>query len=100
MLAVHKLLNLVLRDVLDVGLAGVQHLHFFGVGIEPRHLMAGFGEPEAQRQAYVSTADNGNLQLGAFEKLGFPVAWHNLLRTPRFFWEYHRRQGCGRRNTY
>src|SRR4029077_5947588 len=81
----HELLNLVLRNMLDVGLAGIEHLDLLGVGIKSGDFVAGFGEPQAQGQADVSTADDGNLQLAAFEEFGFPVDWHDLRRAPDIF---------------
>ena len=83
MLAVHKLLNLGLLNVLDVGLAGIEHGHFFGIGVKTRNFVAGFGEAQGQRQSHISAANDAYFELGAFEKFGFPVDGHEFVIAPR-----------------
>ncbi len=76
MLGIDELLDLGLRDVLDVGLAGVQHGHLFWIGVESGDFVARFGEAQAQREADVSAANDGDFELGAFEKFGFTIDCH------------------------
>jgi hypothetical protein len=73
--------------VLDVGLAGIEHRNFFGIGIESGDFVAGFGETEAERKADISAADDADFQLGTFEKFGFTVACPlSLRRAPDDIW--------------
>jgi len=46
MLGLHELLNLALRDMLDVGLAAVQLFDFRRVGVKPGNAVSGFGKPQ------------------------------------------------------
>src|SRR6266481_6371770 len=80
--AVDELLDLILRDVLDVGFAGIEHGHFVRVGIKSRDFVPRFGKSQRQQQAYIAAADDGYLQLGAFEKFRFPVDRHESRSTP------------------
>ncbi len=87
MLAVDVLLNLGLLDVLDVGLARIEHRNFFGIGIESSDFVAGFGKAEAEGKADISAANDADFKLGAFEEFGFTVDCHlSLRRAPRIFW--------------
>ncbi len=83
MLAVHELLNFCLLNVLDVGLAGVEHGNFFGIGVEPCDLVARFRKAQGQRQSHIAAANDADFKLGAFKKLGFPIDRHVFRRTPR-----------------
>ncbi len=56
----YKLLNLVLWDVVDVRLAGIEHGDFNWIGIETRHPVSGFGKTQGQGKAYVTASDNSN----------------------------------------
>jgi len=58
--AVDELLNLVLRDVFDVRLAGIEHGNLAGIGIETGHLMPGFSKAQGQRKSYITASDNSN----------------------------------------
>jgi len=80
--AVDELLDLVPRNVLDVGLAGIELGHFVGIGIKSRDFVARFGEAQRQGQADVAAANDSHFEVGAFEKLRFPVDWHEFRRTP------------------
>ncbi len=80
--AVDELLDLVLRNVLDVGLTGIEHRHFVGIGIKSCDSVPRFGEAQRQGQADVAAANDSHFELGAFEKLGFPVDGHEFRRTP------------------
>src|SRR5579872_1889775 len=83
-LAVDVLLNLGLLNVLDVGLARIEHRDLFGIGIESCHFVTGFGETEAEGKADISAADDAYFELATFEKFGFTVAWHlSLRRAPK-----------------
>ncbi len=86
MLAVDELLDFGLGNVLDVGLAGVEHRDFLGIGVKSGDFVAGFGEAQTQGEADVSAANDGYFELGAFEKLGFSIDWHESRRAPRYFW--------------
>jgi hypothetical protein len=46
-----------------------------------------FRKTERERQAYIPASDDGDLELGAFEELRFPVSWHESRRTPKLFWD-------------
>lgn len=72
--------------MLDVGLAGIEHGDFGGIGVKSRDFVARLGETQGQRQPYIAAADDGDLQLSTFEKLGFPVCGHELRGSPRDFW--------------
>jgi len=85
MLAVDELLDFGLRDVLDVGLARVEHGHFLGIGVKSSDFVARFGEAQAQGEADVSASHDANFELGTFEKLGFSIDCHELRRAPRIF---------------
>ena len=74
----HELLDLVLGNVFDIGLSGIEHRHFVRINIKSRDLVPRFGEPQRQWQSDVPAANNSYLELGAFEKLGFPVDWHGV----------------------
>ena len=91
MLAVDELLDFGLRDVLDVGLARVEHGHFFRVGVKSGDFVAGFGKAQPQGEADVSAANDGDFELRAFEKLGFSIDCHELRRAPRIFLGMHAR---------
>src|SRR2546430_2389989 len=91
-LAVDELLDLVLRNVLDVGLAGIEHGHLAGIGIESRDFVPRFGEAHRQGQADVAAANDSHFELAAFEKLGFPVNGHEFRRIPLYVGP-HRGQG-------
>src|SRR5579859_1302817 len=82
---IDELLDFRLRDMLDVGFAGIEHRHFVRIRIETRDFMPRFRETQRQRKSNVSTADDGHLQLGALEEFRFPVYWHELRRSPRYF---------------
>jgi hypothetical protein len=45
--------------------------------------VARLSEAQRQRQTYITAADDSHLELRTFEKLGFPVDWHEFRRTPR-----------------
>ncbi len=83
--AVDELLDLVLRNVLDVGLSGIEHRHFVRINIKPRDFVPRFGEAQCQGQADVAAANNSHFELGAFKEFGFPVDWHGFRRTPLFY---------------
>jgi hypothetical protein len=76
-----------LRDMLDVRLSRIEHVHFIRVGVESRDFVARFRETQCQREANVSAANDGDFQLSAFEKFGFPVYGHELRRSPNYFWQ-------------
>src|SRR5258708_17959649 len=81
--AVDELLDLCLLDVLDIGPPCIQHVHFGGIGVESGHLVPCFRKTQRQRQAYISTSDDGDLKLGALEELRFPINWHESGCTPK-----------------
>ena len=81
--AMDELLDLISRNVFDVGLATIEHGHFLGVRIKSRDFVPCFGKAQRQRQAHVSAADDCHFELCAFENLRFPVNGHLLLFTPR-----------------
>ncbi len=86
MLAVDVLLNLGLLDVLDVGLACVEHRNFFGIRIESGDFVAGFGKTEAEGKSDIAAADDADAKLGTFEEFGFTLDCHlSLRRAPRYF---------------
>jgi hypothetical protein len=76
MAAVNVLLNLVRLNVLDVRLAGIQHVNFFGIGVKTGDLVPGLCKTKRQRESDVAASDNANLQLGTFEKLWLSVRRH------------------------
>ena len=78
-----ELLNFVLLNVFDVGLAGVQHGDFCGVGVKASDFVACFSKAKRERKTNVTTSDNSDFQLRAFEKLWFPVGRHLTLIAPR-----------------
>ena len=81
MLGLHELLNLVLRDVLDVGLAAIQLLDFSGVGVKTGNAVASFGKPQSQRESYIAAPNNSDAELRAFEIFRSAICWHgNRLR--------------------
>src|ERR1043166_2579616 len=79
---VHELLNLSLRDVLDIRFARIQHVDLAGVSIESGDFMSRLGEAQRERQPHVTTSDNAYLKLSALEEFRFPVNWHESRRTP------------------
>ncbi len=85
--AIDELLDLRLRNMLDIRPPRIQHVHFVGIGIESRHLVPRFRKTQRQRQPHVSASNDGDLELGAFEELRFPVSWHESRRTPKLFWD-------------
>ena len=60
MAAVDELLDFGLLDMLNVGLAGIQHGDFRGIGVKAGDLVARFGKTERQGQTYVTASDNSN----------------------------------------
>ncbi len=48
MLGLHKLLNFVLRNMLDVGLSSVQLFHFYRVRVKPGYAMPGLCKSQSQ----------------------------------------------------
>ena len=66
-LGLHELLNLRLRDMLDVRLPAVQLLDFYWVGVKSRDAVSGLGKPESQRKSHVSKPNNSNAELRALE---------------------------------
>ena len=60
MAAVDELLNFILTDVLDIGLARIEHGDFGRVGIKTGDFMAGFGKAQGQGQTHVTAADDSN----------------------------------------
>ena len=79
MLGLHELLNFVLRNVLDVGLAAVQLFDFYRVGVKPGDAVPGFGKPQSQRQSHVATADNPDAELRALEVFRSAIGWHRVV---------------------
>jgi hypothetical protein len=79
MFGLHELLNLVLRNVLDVGLPAVQLFDFYRVGVKPGHAMPGFGKPQPQRQSHVSASNNSDAELRALEKFRSAIGRHRCL---------------------
>ena len=79
MLGLHELLNFVLRNVLDVGLAAVQLFDFGRVGVKPGYAMPGFGKPQSQRQSHVSTPNNSDAELRALEVFRLAIGRHRCL---------------------
>ena len=80
--AVHELLDFCLRDVFDVGFAGVQHANFFGIGVKSSDLVTGFSKAKSERKADVATANDGDFELAAFEKFGSSVRSHEGEQAP------------------
>jgi len=60
MTAVDELLDFGLLDMLNVGLAGIQHGDFRGIGVKAGDLVASFGKTERQGKSYVTASDNSN----------------------------------------
>ena len=73
---VHKLLNLVLANVLYVGFARIEQGDFGRIGVKAGHLVACFGKPQSQRKSYVPAANNPHFDLRAFGKLRAPFGRH------------------------
>jgi hypothetical protein len=71
--------------MLDVGFSCVEHAHFVRISVESRDLVASFRETQSEWQSHISATNDGDLQLSAFEKFGFPVYWHELRRSPNHF---------------
>src|SRR6266851_5790129 len=44
MLAVDELLDLILGNMLDIGFARIEHVHFGGVSVKSRYFMSRFGK--------------------------------------------------------
>ncbi len=55
---IDELLDLVLRNVLDVGLAGIEHGHLGGIGVKSRDFVPRFGKAQRQRQAHIAAAND------------------------------------------
>ena len=83
MLAVDELLDLILGNMLDIGFACIEHVHFGGVSVKSRNFMSRFGKSQRQRQAHIPAADDSDFELIAFEEFGFSVNWHGLRCAPR-----------------
>jgi hypothetical protein len=58
--AVDELLNLVLANMLDVRLAGIEHGNFAGVGVKTRDFVTGFREAQGEGKSYITAADDSN----------------------------------------
>jgi hypothetical protein len=82
MAAVHELLDFRLRDVLDVGPASIQHANFFWIGVKTSDLVTGFGEAEGEGEADVTTSNDGDFQLAAFEEFGSSIRCHEGENAP------------------
>ena len=78
----HELLDLILRNMLDIRAAAVEHVHFVRIGIKTGDLVTRLGKAQGQREADVTAADDRHFELGTFEELGFPVHGHGLSCTP------------------
>src|SRR5580704_13493802 len=79
MLGLHELLNFVLRNVLNIGLAAVQLFDFCRVGVKSGYAMPGFGKAQSQRQSHVPTTNNSNAKLRALEVFRPAIGWHRCL---------------------
>src|SRR5215471_3309541 len=82
MTADDELLNLVLRDMLDIRAAGIKHAHFVRIGIETCDFVPRFSEAQRQRPSDVSAADDRHFKLRAFETLSFSFDGHGSRPTP------------------
>ena len=76
MFRLHELLNLVLRNVLNVGLAAVQLLDFRRVRVKAGDAVSGFGEAQPERQSHISTTNNSDAKLRALKIFRPAVCWH------------------------
>src|SRR5579885_244306 len=76
MAAVDELLNLILRNVLDIGFARIELGDLGGIGIETGHFVPGFRKAQSQGKSHVATADDGDFELRTFEKFRLAIGWH------------------------
>ena len=80
-LALDVLADFVGRDVLDVGLAGVQFVDFAGIGIESGDALADIRKAQRQRQSHVPAADNADLDVFPCKELRLAFRSHPASKT-------------------
>jgi hypothetical protein len=54
----------------------------FGIGGEAGYFGAGFGEAKGEGKTYITTTNDGDFQLAAFEKFGSSIRSHEVKNAP------------------